>query len=208
MLHPSLLEKLRLGDPSDDNVSISTKNISLAGKDLADVISRVQTASPFPKLLPYYVLSQVSGKEEEGKENRGNGEMEKDKEENGGEGEMKTEKEQNGEEDELEEEEEENSEEGEMEEEEGVIDKTGKDNNTNEEKNLQHSKSFQKQVYLNQHNDVQEKVWITRQPDTLIKNREKDLKNRSDNEELKSDVLVRDWREDDFQDSDNESDIF
>lgn len=209
MLHPSLLEKLRLGDPNDDNVSISTKNISLAGKDLADIISRVQTTSPFPKLLPYYVLSKVSVKEEEGKENRGNGEMEKDKKENGGEGDMKKEKEENGEEDESEEEEEENSEEDEMEEEEGVIDKMGEDNNTNEEKNLRHSKSFQKQVYLNQHTDihVQEKVSITRQPDTLIRNRE-DLKNRSDNEELKSDVLVRDWREDDFQDSDTESDIF
>ena len=194
MLHPSLLEKLRLGDPNDDNVSISTKNISLAGKDLADVISRVQTASPFPKLLPYYVLSEVSGKEEEEEEIRGNGEREEEEENEG--------------EDELEEEEE-NGGEGEMKEEEGEIDKTDleEDNNTNEEKNLRHSKGFQKQVYLNQHTDVQEKVWIARQPDTLIRNRE-DLKNRSDNEELKSDVLVRDWREDDFQDSDTESDIF
>ena len=181
MLHPSLLEKLRLGDPNDDNVSISTKNISLAGKDLADVISRVQTASPFPKLLPYYVLSEVSGKEEEEEEMGGNGEKQKEEEENGGEGETK--------------------------EEEGGIKETEEDNNTNEEKNLRHSKGFQKQVYLNQHTDVQEMVWITRQPDTLIRNRE-DLKNRSDNEELKSDVLVRDWREDDFQDSDTESDIF
>ena len=55
MLNPVLIEKMRLEDPSDDSVLVSTANNSHTGKHLADKVEHLQENSPFPKLKPYYV---------------------------------------------------------------------------------------------------------------------------------------------------------
>jgi hypothetical protein len=60
VLHPSLLEKLRLGSPNSDNVFISTINHSsnVNSQELTAKVHNVQSKSPFPSLPPYYLIKE------------------------------------------------------------------------------------------------------------------------------------------------------
>ena len=55
MLDPCLIEKIRLGDPSEDSLLVSTINSKEPGPILADRVEHLQIKAPFPKLKPYYV---------------------------------------------------------------------------------------------------------------------------------------------------------
>ncbi|XP_019851705.1 PREDICTED: F-box only protein 16-like isoform X2 [Amphimedon queenslandica] len=56
LLKPELLEKLRLGDPKEETILVSTiRHPEKEDKrELAATLSRVQAVSPFPSLPPYY----------------------------------------------------------------------------------------------------------------------------------------------------------
>lgn len=56
LLKPELLEKLRLGDPKEETILVSTiRHPEKEDKrELAATVSQVQAVSPFPSLPPYY----------------------------------------------------------------------------------------------------------------------------------------------------------
>ena len=60
MLHPSLIEKLRVGTPTNETISISNINHHEKEDDtqLAAVVEHVQPHAPFPSLPPYYVIAK------------------------------------------------------------------------------------------------------------------------------------------------------
>ena len=57
VLHPSLIEKLRVGTPTNETISISNinRNEKEDDKQLAAVVQHVQSHAPFPSLPPYYI---------------------------------------------------------------------------------------------------------------------------------------------------------
>ena len=56
-MHPTLLEKLRLGAPSSGHIQLSTINRSQSQHAVVEEFYRLQDSSPFPKLPPYFIHS-------------------------------------------------------------------------------------------------------------------------------------------------------
>ena len=69
LLKPELLEKLRLGDPKEETILVSTiRHPEKEDKrELAATASHVQSVSPFPSLPPYYQERTLSGNYEKEK---------------------------------------------------------------------------------------------------------------------------------------------
>ena len=57
LMHPTLLEKLRLGAPSSGHIQLSTINRSQSQHAVVEEFYRLQDSSPFPKLPPYFIHS-------------------------------------------------------------------------------------------------------------------------------------------------------
>ena len=57
LMHPTLLEKLRLGAPTSGHIQLSTLNKSQSQHAVVDEFYRLQDSSPFPKLPPYFIHS-------------------------------------------------------------------------------------------------------------------------------------------------------
>ena len=57
LIHPTLLEKLRLGAPTSGHIQLSTLNKSQSQHAVVDEFYRLQDSSPFPKLPPYFIHS-------------------------------------------------------------------------------------------------------------------------------------------------------
>lgn len=55
LLHPTLLEKMRLGSPSNAHVHLSTLNRHQTENEISETFYKLHDASPFPKLPPYFV---------------------------------------------------------------------------------------------------------------------------------------------------------
>ena len=64
ILHPSLIEKLRVGTPTNETISISNINHNEKedDKQLAAVVQHVQSNAPFPSLPPYYIKAKEKEK--------------------------------------------------------------------------------------------------------------------------------------------------
>lgn len=62
VIKPPLLEKLRLGHPSNDAILLSTINYPEREdhRTVAATVSRVQSNSPFPSLPPYYQEKEIN----------------------------------------------------------------------------------------------------------------------------------------------------
>lgn len=58
LLHPTLLEKLRLGSPSTEHIELNTLNRYQTENDVNEAFYKLHTTSPFPKLPPYFVHQQ------------------------------------------------------------------------------------------------------------------------------------------------------
>ena len=61
-LHPTLLEKLRVGSPTSQHTQFSAINNKLSRKVSRDNIHAIQQTSPFPKLPAYYTNEMTSPK--------------------------------------------------------------------------------------------------------------------------------------------------
>ncbi len=55
LLHPSLMEKLRLGSPTSAHMDLATLNRYQTDNEISKILYGLQEASPFPKLPPYFV---------------------------------------------------------------------------------------------------------------------------------------------------------
>ena len=55
LLHPALLEKMRLSSPSSAHVHLSTLNRHQTENEISETFYDLQNVSPFPKLPPYFV---------------------------------------------------------------------------------------------------------------------------------------------------------
>lgn len=55
LMHPVLLEKMRLGSPSSSHIKLSTLNADQSQQDIIETFYNLHKTSPFPKLPPYYV---------------------------------------------------------------------------------------------------------------------------------------------------------
>ena len=80
-LHPTLLEKLRLGSPSEHHMQWSAINRSSDGVAASRQLHELQSSAPFPKLPPYYCHSLLGDSEDSelvelDKEGKGLGEQE------------------------------------------------------------------------------------------------------------------------------------
>lgn len=60
LMHPTLLEKMRLGTPTSGHIHLCTVNRSQSQTVARDEFYRLQDASPFPRLPPYYVHSSTA----------------------------------------------------------------------------------------------------------------------------------------------------
>ncbi len=82
LIDPTLIEKIRLEEPSERSLMISTINNNEIGQSLAKTVESLQEEAPFPKLKPYYVITSSdeqggsSFEHEQGIENKGNKERE------------------------------------------------------------------------------------------------------------------------------------
>lgn len=55
LIHPILLEKMRLGSPSSSHIQLSTLNINQSQQDISEAFYDLHRTTPFPRLPPYYV---------------------------------------------------------------------------------------------------------------------------------------------------------
>ena len=55
LLHPTLLEKMRLGSPSSAHIHLSTLNRPQSSQSISETFYSLQDSAPFPRLPPYYV---------------------------------------------------------------------------------------------------------------------------------------------------------
>ena len=55
LLHPTLLEKLRLGSPSSAHIHLSTINREQSNQSISETFYGLQDSAPFPRLSPYYI---------------------------------------------------------------------------------------------------------------------------------------------------------
>lgn len=55
LLHPTLLEKMRLGSPSSAHIQLSTLNRTQSEQAISETLYGLQNTAPFPRLPPYYV---------------------------------------------------------------------------------------------------------------------------------------------------------
>ena len=55
LLHPTLLEKMRLGSPSSAHIQLSTLNRGQNNQIISEALYSLQDSAPFPRLPPYYV---------------------------------------------------------------------------------------------------------------------------------------------------------
>ena len=55
LLHPTLLEKMRLGSPSSAHIQLSTLNRAQSNRSISETFYGLQDTAPFPRLPPYYV---------------------------------------------------------------------------------------------------------------------------------------------------------
>ena len=55
ILHPTLLEKMRLGSPSQAHRHLSTINSTQTNNAISETLYGLQDNAPFPRLPPYYV---------------------------------------------------------------------------------------------------------------------------------------------------------
>ena len=64
LLHPALLEKMRVGSPSSAHMLLSTLNRQQSEKEIRDTLYELQKVAPFPNLPPYFIhKSEFSGQE-------------------------------------------------------------------------------------------------------------------------------------------------
>lgn len=61
LLHPTLLEKMRLGSPSTAHTDLSTLNRYQTDNEINETFYQLQKASPFPKLPVYFVHQSAPG---------------------------------------------------------------------------------------------------------------------------------------------------
>lgn len=57
LIHPTLLEKLRIGTPTEGHQQLCTLNNPQNESSIVDQLYTLQTTSPFPKLPSYYIHS-------------------------------------------------------------------------------------------------------------------------------------------------------
>lgn len=55
LLHPTLLEKMRLDSPSTAHMHLSTRNKQQTDNEINETFYKIQNAAPFPKLPPFFV---------------------------------------------------------------------------------------------------------------------------------------------------------
>ena len=55
LIHPILLEKMRLGSPSSSHIQLSTLNSNQSQQDISEAFYDLHKTTPFPRLPPYYV---------------------------------------------------------------------------------------------------------------------------------------------------------
>jgi hypothetical protein len=55
LLHPTLLEKMRLNSPTSAHMELTTLNRQQTENEINETLYNLQEASPFPKLPPYFV---------------------------------------------------------------------------------------------------------------------------------------------------------
>ena len=55
LLHPTLLEKMRLDSPSSAHIQLSTLNRGQSNQVISETLYSLQDSAPFPRLPPYYV---------------------------------------------------------------------------------------------------------------------------------------------------------
>ena len=65
LIHPTLLEKMRLGSPTPSHIHLSAMNRTQHA--VMDEFYRLQDSSPFPRLPPYYVHSSSMAENERDK---------------------------------------------------------------------------------------------------------------------------------------------
>ena len=61
LLHPSLMEKLRLGSPTPAHMDLTTLNRHQSENEINKTLYGLQEMSPFPKLPPYFVHPSEEG---------------------------------------------------------------------------------------------------------------------------------------------------
>lgn len=61
LLHPTLIEKMRLGSPSTAHMDLSTLNKHQTENEINETFYGLQRASPFPKLPAYFVHQSEPG---------------------------------------------------------------------------------------------------------------------------------------------------
>ena len=75
LMDPMLIEKIRLEEPSEHSVIISTINNNETGQSLAKRVECLQEEAPFPKLKPYYVETLLNRQEQATLNEEDDGEM-------------------------------------------------------------------------------------------------------------------------------------
>ncbi len=61
LLHPTLLEKMRLDSPTIAHMRLSTRNQRQSPHEMNQTLYKLQSDAPFPKLPPYFVHKEGSG---------------------------------------------------------------------------------------------------------------------------------------------------
>ena len=59
LLHPTLLEKMRLDSPSSAHIQLSTLNRGQSNQVISETLYSLQDSAPFPRLPPYYIHKPI-----------------------------------------------------------------------------------------------------------------------------------------------------